>query len=148
MSPTTPAAAPTVVGVEPLYLDNAALIAEGKDFAAAANKIEVVPSTSTATFRGLKRGAVFSNTAVESYALNIDFAQDFETATSFSNYCYENEGKIETFTIAPKDGGQAWTVKAQIVPGSIGGAGAAHAVSSISLPVQGKPEKVTATSGS
>lgn len=133
----------TIVEVDPIYLDNSTLIVNSKDYAAAATKIECTPNLTTTTFRGMKKGAKFSNTSVESHTLAIDFAQDYEAADSFSNLCHENAGEIVEVEFAPKEGGQAWTVDVQLVPGGIGGGVGTHAVSSISLPVQGEPRKVT-----
>lgn len=135
--------APTVVEVDPIYLDNCALVVGGLDYAAAASKIECTPSTSTATFRGMKKGATYTHTSVESWALGIDFAQDYDAADSFSNLCFEHQGEEAEVFFAPREGGQAWAVKVQLVPGGIGGAGAAHATSSISLGVIGAPRKAT-----
>lgn len=138
---------PTVVEVDPIYLDNASLVIDGLDYAAAASKIECTPSTSTATFRGMKKGATFTHTSVESWALGIDFAQDYDAANSFSNLCFEHQGEEVEVEFAPREGGQAWKVLVQLVPGGIGGQGAAHATSSISLGVKGQPSKVTAPAG-
>lgn len=145
MTPVAPAAAPTVVDVKPVYLDNSSLIMKSLDYAAAASKISCEPQTATATFRGMKRNARFTHTSVESWVLNIDFAQDFETAGSFSTVLHDNQGKTETIQFAPVEGGQLWEVEVQLVPGGIGGQVGAHATSSISLGVQGEPRKVTAS---
>lgn len=137
-------AAPTVVGVKPIYLDNASLVIEGLDYAAAASKIECVPTTSSATYTGLKRDAQFNSVSVTGWTLNIDFVQDFETAESFSNLCHDHQGESVTIRFEPVTGGQAWEIDAQLVPGAIGGAGAAYATTSISLGAQGAPRKVAA----
>lgn len=143
MTPPTP----TVVDVEPVYLDNAALIIGAFDYAAAASKIECQPSIKSATFRGMKRTAAYTSTSVESWTLAIDFAQDFETAESFSNMLFDHQGEKVTIEFAPIDGGKAWLVDVQLVPGGIGGTGSAHATTSISLGVLGQPRRKTATSG-
>lgn len=134
---------PTVVDVDPIYLDNAALVIDTFDYAAAASKIECQPSIKSATFRGMKRTASFTSTSVESWTLSIDFAQDFETAESFSNMLFDNQGDVVTIDFAPIDGGKVWQVDVQLVPGGIGGAGGAHATTSISLGVLGQPRRKT-----
>lgn len=142
--PPTP---PTVVDVEPIYLDNAALVVGSKDYAAAASKIECIPQTSTSTFKGMKRGASWSATIVDGWQLTIDFAQDYETADSFSNLCFDFEGEYVEFEFAPVEGGQAWTVVVQLIPGGIGGQGGSHATSSVTLGTQGRPERVIPAGG-
>lgn len=135
--------APTVVEVEPIYLDNAALIIGAFDYAAAASKIECKPSIKSTTFRGMKRSASWTSTSVESWALEIDFAQDFETAESFSNLLFDFQGEQVEIEFAPIEGGTAWFVDVQLVPGGIGGGGQGHATSSISLGVLGEPRKTS-----
>lgn len=131
----------TVVPVDPVYLDNANLIADDLDYAAAASKIECVPSVRSTTFQGMKRTATFTDASVESWALNIDFAQDFDTAESFSNLLFDHQGEVVTFEFAPKDGGQAWLVDVRLVPGGIGGTGRSHATSTVSLGALGEPRR-------
>ncbi len=135
--------APTVVDVEPIYLDNATLIIDTFDYAAAASKIECQPTIKTATFRGMKPSSTHTSTSVESWVLSIDFAQDFATAESFSNTLFDNQGDKVTMSLPPADGGQAWLVDVQLVPGGIGGSGQSHATTSISLGVLGQPRRKT-----
>ncbi len=142
---TPPVTPPTVVEVEPIYLDNAALIISAFDYAAAASKIECQPSIKTSTFRGMKKTASYTNTQVESWALAIDFAQDFQTAESFSNMLFDRQGEKVTIEFAPIEGGQAWLIDVQLVPGGIGGAGGGHATTSISLGALGQPRRKPAT---
>lgn len=139
---------PTIVDVDPIYLDNAALIIGAFDYAAAASKIDCQPSIKSATFRGMKKTATYTSTSVESWTLSIDFAQDFETAESFSNMLFDHQGEKVTIEFAPVDGGQAWLIDVQLVPGGIGGSGGAHATTSISLGALGQPRrKVSAPGG-
>lgn len=137
----------TVVEVDPIYLDNAALVIDTFDYAAAASKIECQPSIKSATFKGMKKAATFTSTSVESWTLAIDFAQDFETAESFSNMLFDNQGERVTIEFAPVEGGKAWLVDVQLVPGGIGGNGGTHATTSISLGVLGQPRRKTVAGG-
>jgi len=137
-------AEPTVVGLSPIYLDNAALKIDAKDYAAAATKIECLPTTSTATFQGMKRTSKYQSTSVDGWTLSIDFGQDFETADSFSNLLFDSEGEEVTVTFAPVDGGTEWEVDVQLVPGGIGGSVKTYAATSVSLGVLGTPRRVAA----
>lgn len=133
----------TIVEVDPIYLDNSDLIIDTFDYAAAATKVECVPSIKSATFKGMKKTATFTSTSVEAWTLTIDFAQDFEAADSFSNMLFDNQGEIVTVEFAPRSGGKAWLVDVQLVPGGIGGSVGGHATTTIALGVLGQPRRKT-----
>lgn len=131
---------------EPFVLEDAVLEIGADDFAAALSKIEIVPNTSTKTFRGLKKTAKFTATTVDSWVANITLAQDWENADSFANYLFDpaNEGQVKAATVRPQSTGVGFTVDIVIVPPKIGGAGGDYTTADVTLGVSGRPEKIPA----
>lgn len=109
------------------------------DYEASLSKVEIVPSVSVQVWKGLTPSAVFQDVPAPEWTCNIDHAQDWETASSFSQYCLANVGKKVTAKFTPKTGGKAATVTITILPGSIGGGVGAFATASVALPVDGQP---------
>lgn len=131
---------------EPFVLEDAVLTIDVDDFAAAVSAVEIVPQTSTKTFKGLKKTAKYTKIVVDSWQCNITLAQDWENAASLANYLFdpENEGVSKPATFRPVAGGVGFTADIVIVPPKIGGPGGDYTTSEVSLGVEGRPEKVAA----
>lgn len=130
----------------PFVLEESIIEIDADDYAAAISAITVSPKTATKTFKGLKASATFTSTTVESWECQITLAQDWDNATSFSNYLFDpaNEGQVKTATIRPEAGGVGFTVNLVITPPSIGGAGGDYTTSQVTLGVSGRPVKIAA----
>jgi hypothetical protein len=89
--------------------------------------------------------AIVNLAGAATWVLNIDYAQDHSTASSFSQYLQQNAGTVKTIKLAPKKGAvgstPTFTVDALIVAGPIGGALDSVATGSVSLPVNGQPTR-------
>lgn len=109
------------------------------DYEASLSKVEIVPSVQVQVFKGLTPTSVHQDVAAPEWTCNIDHAQDWETANSFSQYCLANVGKKVIAKFTPKTGGKSATVTITILPGTIGGGVGAFATASVSLPVDGQP---------
>lgn len=103
------------------------------------SKIEATPGSAT-VWKGLTPSARFARAG--DWALGIDFAQDWETATSLSNYLFDHEGEVVPVEFAPVAGGQTFYGTVVCSPGSIGGSQGSVATSSVSLEMGGKPSKI------
>lgn len=134
-----------IIAVTPIVLKDCIVSIDGNDYAAAINSVVFTPTASTVTFKGLKKGAVFTDVAEATWACALSFAQDWAEEESLSNYLHENEGDIVDAVFRPRSGSGP-SVEAEIVitPGAIGGAVDATAVATVNLGVQGKPAVVPA----
>lgn len=131
------------IAIEPLYMDAADLNIAGDDYAAHISGASFVPSTSTVTWQGAKPAAVFTRQTRATWVLNLNFAQDWESAKSLSQYLHANEGTITPIVLTPVSGGKSFTADVIIAPGTIGAEINQFGTSSISLGVNGRPEFVT-----
>lgn len=134
------------IAVKPFVLRDCTLnIKDGAtdigDFEAHVSKVEITPSTAVQVFKGLTPSSVHQDVAAPEWTANIDYAQDWETANSFSQYCLTNVGKKVTAKFTPKVGAglKSITVTVTLLPGGIGGSAGAFATSSVALPVDGQP---------
>lgn len=111
------------------------------DYELQVSKVEITPNTAVQAWKGLSPAAVYQDVAAPEWTANIDYAQDWETANSFSQYFLANVGKKVDAKFTPKKGtgAKAITVKITVVPGGIGGTVGAFATGSVSLPVDGQP---------
>lgn len=100
----------------------------------------LTPTVSVQTWQGGTPAATYSDTTPSVWTCQIDYAQDWETTGSLSQYLFDNEGKQITWKFTPIKGrGKTWTVTATIIPGTIGGSVSAFATASVTMPVTGKP---------
>lgn len=132
----------TIVPIKPLFLSESKLTVGLDDYAAHISGAKLVPSSSTVTWKGLKPGSAFSQQTIATWVLTINYAQDWESASSLSQYLLAHEGETVEMTLEPTDGGQAFTVQVTITPGAIGGDVDTFAAESVTLGVLGKPVKV------
>lgn len=128
--------------VQPIVLNDIDLIIEADNYEAHVSKCEFTPTSSLVKWKGLTPTSVFAFPTAAEWALTLDFAQDWDTPDSLSEYLYLNEGKIKEVTFKPrKAGARPWTASVIITPGAIGGAVDSVAVGSVSLGVQGRPTR-------
>lgn len=109
------------------------------DYESSLSKVEIVPSVSVQKWTGLTPSSVHQDVAAPEWTCNIDHAQDWETANSFSQYCLANVGRKVTAKFTPKTGGKAATVVITILPGAIGGGVGSFATASVAFPCDGQP---------
>jgi hypothetical protein len=131
-----------LLAIEPLFLSESTLTIGLNDYAAHISGAMFVPSSSAVTFKGLKAGASFTRQTTPTWALTLNYAQDWESAASLSQYLLENSGDTVEMTLAPIDGGQAFTATVTVTPGNIGGEIDTFATTSVTLGVLGQPAKV------
>lgn len=94
-------------------------------------------------WQGMSPTATFSDTSapVVSWQLVLEYAQDWETANSLSNYLLTNAGQSKTVTVQPARGAgkKSFTATVTIVPGPIGGKVNEVPVGTVTLNVTGAP---------
>ncbi|MGW9159615.1 hypothetical protein [Microbacterium sp. NPDC055665] len=111
------------------------------DYELHVSKVEIVPNTSVQVWKGLSPAASYQDIAPLDWTANVDYAQDWETVNSWSQYLLANTGKKVTMKFTPKKGTglKAATVTVTLLPGTIGGTVGTFATGSVSLPVDGQP---------
>lgn len=128
----------------PLYMTESKVTIGTSDFEAEVSGVRLTPTSSTATWKGLKAGSSFTAGGLATWVLALNFGQDHELATSLSTYLFEHEGESLTFSIEPIDGGTAFSGTLVAQAGEIGGDVDQFGTASVTLPVQGKPERTPA----
>lgn len=123
----------------PLYMTQSVLKLGATDYAAEISGARLVPTSSSATWKGLKAGSTFTKAGLATWALTLDLGQDHETATSLSTYLFANEGSSIAFTLEPLGGGTAFAGTIIVQASEIGGAVDQFGTATVSLPVSGKP---------
>ena len=107
--------------------------------------IRLTPSTNIEkkSWQGFTPATVVTDAAtpVTDWTLELEYAQDWETANSLSNYLMANAGTTKTAKLQPLSGvgKKTFTVTVTIVPGPIGGPVNEYAEASVSMPVTGQP---------
>jgi hypothetical protein len=103
----------------------------------------LVPTTPKVRWRGIGGGDTLVS-GRPTWVLNLNLAQDWETANSLSTYLSENAGDIVAFELTPRSGGDKWTesILAEVV--QIGGNADAMAEATAALDVVGQPVRVPA----
>ena len=137
----------TAIAVDPIVLKNCTFKVGTDSYEAATSAVTFVPTvaTSTVTFKGLTPAASFSfpTSTPSEWVCNIEYAQDWVTATSLANYLHTNEGNTVAVEFVPEAGSAMpkFTADVTIAPGQIGGTVDQVATSSVSLgctkPVKG-----------
>lgn len=127
------------IAVQPFLMGDAVLTFGADGYEAHVSSATFTPTGSVVTWKGLTPSAKFSFGASATWTLDLELAQDWETAAALSRYLYENEGETVAVSFEPVAGGSAVTANVIITPGAIGGAVDAVASSTVQLGVQGRP---------
>lgn len=132
-----------VINPAPIALNDIVLTVGSDNYEVTVSRVELVPTTNTVQWRGMTPTATYNVASTPTWTLNLDFAQDFVTANSMSEYLRTNQGTVKTVAFKPKKGATGatptFTIDALMVPGSIGGSVDTVAVASVSLPCNGQP---------
>ncbi|GAB3608590.1 hypothetical protein GCM10027414_07150 [Humibacter ginsengiterrae] len=130
----------TVIGVQPLFMNNVSFVVDTDEFAAAISSVTFTPSTKNVTFQGGTPDASFTFPTPATWTADLEFAQDWTTPNSLSFYLYNNAGTTKSVTFLPVAGGATITATLVIAEGAVGGAiGTAVPTAKVSLGVNGRP---------
>jgi uncharacterized membrane protein len=136
-----------VIEVAPIVLTDVSLLIPTDDYAKNVSSVVLTPTSSAVTWKGLGKNS-FTGGTTATWAATIEYAQDWETANSLSQYLMDHEGETVTMTFKPVSGsGPSFTAPVTITPGAIGGAVDTVAVGSVTLPCAAKPTRVPAGGG-
>ena len=126
--------------VNPIFMGSASLLLGTDGYQAHVSSAVFTPGNNTpVVWKGLDPTSVFSFGQKATWTLDLEYAQDWETANSLSLYLLANEGDTIAAVLEPVNGGQGYTADVIITPGAIGGAVDTVAVGSVSLGVKGRP---------
>lgn len=135
----------TTIAVAPFVLKDVRLTVDADNYESHCSSVTLTPSTDskTVTWQGLTPAASFTDEAnpVTSWSADLEYAQDWETADSLSQYLLDNAGLQKSIKFQPKAGlsGKTFTVTATIVPGPIGGPVGAYATAKVTMKCSGAP---------
>lgn len=117
--------------------------AAGDDFAKAVSSAILTPSGGIVTYKGLKKGAVYSFPEDATFTFDLTYAQDWGTVGSLSMYLFEHQGENVEVTFDANDvatgGKTTWSFTVAITAGAVGGAVDSVATATVSLGVVGIP---------
>ena len=134
------------IAIAPIVLNDVDLTIGADNYEASVSKVELVPTTPTATWRGLTPAANIPIAGTPVWVMNITGAQDHATASSLSQYTQTNAGTVKTVKVKPKKGTNVptYTVDVLILATKIGGDVDAIATFDGSFPCQGQPVRTVA----
>ena len=129
------------IAVQPIMLKDMVIQIGSDDFAAAVSSATITPTSSLTTWKGLKPESVHTFPAAPTYALSLEYAQDWAAVTSLSRYLFDHDGETITgVVLEPTSGvGTRWTFNLVIIPGAVGGAVDTVATATVELGITGKP---------
>ena len=130
------------IAVNPLYLKDTLFAVAADNYEAAVSSVTFTPTSSTATWQGLTPTASFTFATTATWVATLEYAQDWGTTNSLSQYLYANEGKEVVVKFTPAKGATTaptFTATVIVTPGAVGGAVNAVATATVTLAVKGKP---------
>ncbi|MGV8973385.1 MAG: hypothetical protein ACOH10_13770 [Rhodoglobus sp.] len=127
-----------VIAGNPFVMSDAIMKFGADEYQSLISGVVFVPTANLKTFAGIG-GDTYTLAGKSSWVCNVDYAQDWETATSLARYLFEHEGESLAVTFEPIEGGVSFTATIVVVAGSIGASADNVATSSVSLGVSGKP---------
>lgn len=129
-----------LVEVQPLVMRNVSMLfaqspgaSATHEYKKALDSVSFTPTSSTITWTGLGENT-FTAAATSTWTCVLNYAQDWETEDSLSQFLYENAGETIEATFKPRSGsGPSFTANLIITEGAIGGAVNTVAVASVTL---------------
>jgi hypothetical protein len=133
----------TVIAVAPIVLKDVDLKIGTDNYEAHVSSVILTPASASVKWKGLTPTATFTDTSNVEWTAQLDYAQDWVTVNSLSNYLFANQGTTKVAVFAPKKGSGLpnWTVSLVIAPGPIGGSVDTYMTGTVQLGVSGQPVK-------
>jgi len=135
-----------VIAVVPIIMNDVVLTIGADNYEAHVSKVTFTPSASIVKWKNLTPTGTYNFPTTADWVVDLDYAQDWATTNSLSQYLFDNEGLSKVMVFKPKkpvSTGPTWTATVYITPGAIGGEVDTVAVASVQLGVSGKPVKST-----
>lgn len=133
----------STIAVSPIVPKDWDVIVAENNHKMAVNKCELVPSTSSQQWTG-GGGNSHTDQTTPTWAVNVDYAQDWVTPDSFASYLFDHAGETVDMEFRPAAGGPGFAARVIISAGTIGGSINSFMTASTTLGVDGKPERIPA----
>jgi hypothetical protein len=133
------------IAVAPIVIKDAIITVGADSYEKHCSSATFQPNSTqpTVTWQGMSPSAQLSDVGAVTtqWSLVLEYAQDWETVNSLSNYLLTNAGQTKSVTVQPQrgTGKKAFTATVTIMPGPIGGKVNEVPVGSVTLPVTGAP---------
>lgn len=121
----------------PYVMKDATFSVASDDYTAHISEVRFVPSTQTATWRGIG-GNVVKDQSVAEWSCTTGIVQDADE-DGFHRYLLDNEGLIKDVIFTPVAGGDPIYAQLVLTAPEIGGSADSFATASVSHSVNGKP---------
>lgn len=123
------------IAVKPLVLKDVILNIGADGYQKHVSGVTYAPTSSAISWQGLTPDASFTDQTTATWAVTLDYVQDWETDDSLSVYLFEHEGETVEMEFTPVrgTGKRTFTSNVTITPGAIGGAVNAYATTSVTL---------------
>lgn len=122
------------IAVAPLILKDMILTIGTDSYEKHVSRVQFIPNSQTKTWRGGTPTDVFTDVSSPTWTCQIDYVQDWTTASSLSQYLLANAGSAIAVTFKPQNGvGPSFTATLNIIPGAIGGQITEFATTSVTL---------------
>lgn len=123
-----------VIAVAPFVLKDVTLKIGADNYEKHVSSVTFTPSVSKQTWKGLG-GNSYTDQGFADWTCEIEYAQDWNTTNSLSQYLHANEGVSVAAEFVPKlgTGGSKFAAQLAIAPGAIGGNEGAFLTASVSL---------------
>lgn len=137
----------TQIDVAPLFLNNYTLVIDSDSYEKAISSATFTPSSKIVSFQGGTPDASFNFPTPATWTCDLEFAQDWTTTGSLSQYLHTNEGLVKPCTFVPNADGPTVAANIIVTPGAIGGGVGTVGTAKVSLGVNGKPTIQPASGG-
>ena len=130
------------IAVAPFVLKDVVFTVDIDSYEKHVSTVRFVPDASVVTWKGLTPSATFSESTSPTWTCEVSYAQDWETADSFSQYLMANAGQEKDVVSRPKGTGSnlpEFTATLIIAAGPIGGDVDTVANGSVTMGVVGEP---------
>ena len=124
--------------------------ASGPNFKCQLTSVTLTPDTSVQTLKTLCPAGTYNASGNPKWTLELGYANFVDEGTpastipALADFLLDNARKTMPCTFRPIAGGKGYSMNVLIVPGAIGGQVDGWAEQSVSLPVEGQPERVAA----
>ena len=133
-----------VISVAPFVLKDAIFSVDIDEYQHHVSGVVFTPTSSVVTWVGITPASAFSDGSTPSWGCQVNYAQDWTTPNSFSQYLLEHAGETKAVVFEPIAGGPSFTADLIIAAGPIGGETNTVQVGTVTLGVVGEPVLVPA----
>jgi len=130
------------IAAKPYVFKNGLVKIDADTFEKHVSGFSLVPTQSTVTWQAIVPAGAFADSTSPSWTCTVNYAQDWDTEGSLSQYLMDHAGETKTVEFTPENAGPGsttFTVDLIIAPGPIGGEVNTVQVGSVSMGVVGEP---------